>query len=156
GCCTPGSVAPMVALAPVVSGFVTLPFAVLLSVGTVVRVPVVAFACGAGCCVPGLGAPTVGLAAWLAIWSLSIGEAGRVAVAALGLGGGTPGSLGPMVAFGLSVTPSCCCNVCTSAAQVPAALAAPAASRRLAPIPNASAALCVMKYSPLLSAASSA
>src|SRR5690348_6898498 len=91
-----------------------------------------------GCCVPGLVAPMVAPAVapvvafaplWLAIWPLSIVVELPVVELACGAGCCVPGLVVPMVAFGLSVAPSCCCNACTSVAQVPAALAAPAASR---------------------------
>src|SRR4029453_12646655 len=58
GCCTPGSVGPIVALAPVLSAVAVL----LPSVVVVVLVPVAALASGAGCCTPGSAAPMVALA----------------------------------------------------------------------------------------------
>jgi hypothetical protein len=66
GCCTPGSVAPMVALAPVFSLLVATLLPLLVSVPVVVLepllVPVVALASGCGCCVPDPFAPIVALA----------------------------------------------------------------------------------------------
>ena len=141
GCCTPGSVGPIVALAPVLSAVVVL----LPSVVVVVLVPVVALASGAGCCTPGSVAPMVALALLSVFGDLVAGGLVVVLVLlsaeAVGLGCCTPGSVAPMVALAPSSMPSFCCNAATSAPQLPAALAVPAAKIRLAPIPNASAVL---------------
>src|SRR5688572_8536327 len=131
GCCTPGSVGPMVALAPVLSAVVVL-------------LPVVALASGAGCCTPGSVVPMVALAPLLlsATWSsVGVTVVLLLSAEALGLGCCTPGSVAPMVALAPSSRPSFCCSSATCAPQLPAALAVPAAMIRLAPTPNMSAVL---------------
>jgi glycine/D-amino acid oxidase-like deaminating enzyme len=103
-------------------------------VSVVVLVPVVPLASGAGCWTPGSVAPMVALAllSVFATWSLVGLVVVLVSAEALGLGCCTPGSVAPMVALAPCSMPSFCCSSATSAPQLPAALAAPAARIKLA------------------------